>query len=128
MGSGCKGYIVCQNGSLTSEHDCGEGKLFDANLRACNLEQFVTCESSPTEAPVTAPPTSAPVTPTLPPVSPTVAPVTIVCPNEYTGLIPSNDCTEFYQCLNGSLVSEVPIYCQGLLYSTDEVCMCNFVL
>merc|ERR1711982_161212 len=53
--SGCKGYIVCQNGSLTSEHDCGEGKLFDANLSACNLEQFVNCESSPTEAPVTAP-------------------------------------------------------------------------
>jgi len=157
--SGCKGYLVCENGSLIGQHDCDEGRLFDVNLRACNLEQFVTCESNPTDSPVSppteapvtpptnapvtpptsapvtpptnapvTPPTFAPVTPTLPPISPTVAPITVSCPNEYTGLIPSNDCTEFYQCLNGSLVSEVPIYCQGLLYSTDEVCMCNFVL
>jgi len=91
---------------------------------------------SPTTAPVT-PPTTAPInpptTPTLPPVLPTASPTKspvqgVSCPTSYTGLIPANDCTEFYHCADGSLVSGVPIYCaEGLLYKTDEVCMCNFV-
>jgi len=151
--SGCKGYLVCQNGSLTSEHDCGEGKLFDANMRACNLEQFVTCESSPTDSPVSpptdspvspptdspvspptdspvSPPTEAPVSsPTNSPVTPTQSPVQVVeCPSGYTGLIKNNECTAFYHCHYGELISEVPIECSdGLLYNSDELCMCNFV-
>ena len=86
----------------------------------------------PTMAPIVAP-TSAPISPTLPPVSLTSAPTSspvqgVVCPPQYTGLVPANDCTEFYQCVDGALISNIPIYCQeGLLYKTDEVCMCNFV-
>ena len=86
----------------------------------------------PTMAPTVAQ-TSAPISPTSPPVpltsAPTNSPVQgVACPPEYTGLIPANDCTEFYQCVDGSLVSNIPIYCEeGLLYKTDEVCMCNFV-
>jgi len=94
----------------------------------------------PTVSPIAAP-TISPVSPTvsptaaqtLPPVPPTIAPTespvqVATCPAEYTGLIPANGCTVFYHCLNGSLVSEVPIYCpEGLLYTSDEVCMCNFV-
>jgi len=135
--SGCKGYLVCQNGSVTSEHDCGEGKLFDATIRACNLEQSVTCESNPTDSPVS-PPTEAPVSPptnapiklpTIAPITPTQSPVQVVeCPNDYTGLIKDNGCTAFYHCHYGELISEVPIECpEGLLYKSDELCMCNFV-
>ena len=99
----------------------------------------VATTSRPTAVPTlnpvspTAPPTSAPVAPTFPPVTPTSSPTgspvkEIACPPQYTGLIPANGCTEFYDCFEGSLVSNVPIYCpEGLLYKTDQICMCNFV-
>jgi len=145
--SDCKGYYHCLNGSLITDAPtmCQAGLLFNQSIQSCDWDYNVVCDSgpdtpiptaSPTTAPVT-PPTTAPVnppaTPTLPPApitaSPTKSPVQgVSCPTSYTGLIPANDCTEFYHCADGSLVSEVPIYCpEGLLYKTDEVCMCNFV-
>jgi len=137
----CKGYLRCESGSLISEHVCPEGTLFDANMRACNSEQFVDCQSNPTSpmpttSPVVTPtmlPTSIPTAmPTMPQVPPTTAPTespvqVVECPSEYTGLIPANGCTVFYHCYYGELVSEVPIDCpEGLLYNSDGLCMCNF--
>ena len=71
--------------------------------------------SSPTSAPVPPTPTDSPILP-------------VMCSPGDTGLVPKNGCNgEFYHCANGSLVSNIPITCpEGLLYSTDELCMCNF--
>jgi len=145
--SDCKGYYHCLNGSLVTDIPtyCQDGLLFNSVLQVCDWEDNVDCAFNPTP-PIsttspTAAPTISPVSPTvsptaaqtLPPVPPTIAPTespvqVATCPAEYTGLIPANGCTVFYHCLNGSLVSEVPIYCpEGLLYTSDEVCMCNFV-
>merc|ERR1711862_1089844 len=133
--------------SLRDHHPCNGGAFFwvAAHDTSGSWSQIVSdeispysgCSDAPTVSKKPTPPTTAPVnppaTPTLPPApitaSPTKSPVQgVSCPTSYTGLIPANDCTEFYHCADGSLVSEVPIYCpEGLLYKTDEVCMCNFV-
>lgn len=127
---------------------CGDPLPADGNGTP---EQFWNCAevkitsggSSPVAPPVSTPiaaptlspiqPTPAPVLATPAPVIPTSAPVSspvqlVECPNDYTGLIKDNDCTAFYHCHYGELISEVPIECpEGLLYKSDELCMCNFV-
>ena len=146
--SDCKGFYYCQNGSLVSTTPtmCQSGLLFNEKLQVCDWAYNVVCKSNPntpiptvfpTKSPTMRPvlptvlPTVAPVAPTLPPAPPTFSPTKspvqgVTCPPKYTGLIPSNDCTEFYNCLAGVLVSEVPINCPGLLYKTDKICLCNF--
>jgi len=86
----------------------------------------------PTRSPTMSPtpplvPTISPVSPTNPPIDGPVLPV--ICTPGYTGLVPVSGCTgDFYHCNNGSLVSETPIQCaEGLLYSSDQLCMCNFI-
>ena len=146
--SDCKGFYHCQSGSLisTTPTMCQTGLLFNEKLQVCDWPYNVVCKSNPNTPIPTVPPTKlptmrtmlptvrptlAPITPTLPPVpstfSPTKSPVQgATCPPQYTGLIPATDCTEFYDCLDGALVSGVPINCPGLLYKTDKICLCNF--
>merc|ERR1712194_334306 len=140
---------MCQTGLLFNQEvqvcDWASNVVCESNPNTPIPTSFPTEE--PTMAPVatTALPTDAPTlppvspiapltgTPTLPPVPPTSSPTNspvegLICPPQRTGLIPASNCTEFYHCLEGSLVSNVPIYCpEGLLYKTDRICMCNFV-
>jgi len=133
-GQGPPGGSDCYSSLGEQFWNCAEVRIAPSNT-----SPVTPPVTTPTDPPVTIPtkPTMSPIaltgTPTLAPVppnsSPTYSPAEgLTCPPQYTGLIPANDCTEFYHCLEGSLVSYVPIYCpEGLLYKVDRVCMCNFV-
>lgn len=142
-GQGPPGGSDCYSSLGEQFWNCAEVRIAPSNT-----SPVTPPVTTPTDPPVTIPtnppapvptvaPTMSPIaltgTPTLAPVppisSPTYSPAEgLTCPPQYTGLIPANDCTEFYHCLEGSLVSYVPIYCpEGLLYKVDRICMCNFV-
>ena len=134
-----------------SAGDCGSslGEQFwncaEVRIVPSNPTPVAPPVAAPTSSPTMSPPTNIPQVPTMfptPPApvsSPTNAPVpptptdspisSVMCPPARSGLVPKSGCNgEFYHCSDGSLVSNIPISCsEGLLYSTDELCMCNFV-
>ena len=93
-----------------------------------NVPQVPTMFPTP-PAPVSSP-TNVPTMPLPVPTSPTFSPILpVMCPPGYTGLLPKGGCSgDFYHCTNGSLASNALVSCpEGLLFSSDELCMCTFV-
>jgi hypothetical protein len=118
--------------------NCGAGLLFDVLLQGCNWAADVECvpnscvpTAAPTSAPTSTPrPTSGPTDSLAPTIiasqSPTNAPsdeVINCCPDDtVTGFRAYDDCTRFYQCMNG--VAGPMFSCApGLLFDeSSQIC------
>merc|ERR1711862_543486 len=74
----------------------------------------VSCGTCPKASP-----TKTPAQPTAVPTASPVQPGT--CPSGFSGLIATIDCKGYFHCLEGSLITKYPIYCQSdLLFNNDE--------
>lgn len=78
------------------------------------------CTFSPTEQPIESPPTSNSLRPSptpvmIPPTAPN--PQSLKCPSGYTGLLPHDNCSKYFHCQNGDVVSGLTNCSPGTLFS-----------
>ncbi|KAL7528087.1 hypothetical protein ACHAXR_004185, partial [Thalassiosira sp. AJA248-18] len=109
----CKSYYHCTNGKpdvATLEH-CPEGELFDEISHGCQEASTVTC--SETE------------NPTPSPVSASGYRYHPECPAGFSNFKAGPDCTSYYRCNDGVLVSPI-IPCQTGTLFDESLSVCNF--
>lgn len=75
--------------------------------------------------PISAPTSMPSSEPIVPPTVPTTVSAGPCCPTGHTGLRPVSDCTQFYHCVNGTIVG-VPIACGGGTLFDVSIGTCNW--
>jgi len=123
----CTKYFYCQNGQVIGDiMDCAAGLLFDVGYQYCNWANLVTCAAPPVASPPTPQPVASTQAPTNPPKeSPTEPPLSIECPSGFTGLRPSDDCTQYYHCYKGVVMGGLSTCPGGTLFDLERQ-YCNW--
>jgi len=123
--SDLRSYYPCNGGAFfwVTEHDTNGSwsKTVSQQIfpySGCSIPQSPTSSPHPTMSPTTLEPTktSPPSVSTsnVPTRTPSDEPT---CPNQYTGLLATQQCTHYYHCVSGSVVGE-PIACyDGTLFN-----------
>ena len=102
--NGCTQYYACWNGQVQHHQisSCTNGLLFNETSQSCDYAEKIidSCDSTKCGAP-----SPAPVCQGNGP----------CCPPSFTGYLPIDQCTKFYQCINGVLVAAPPGTCPAHL-------------
>jgi len=113
----CTKYYHCVGGVVTGGTlSCSAGTSFDEKLQICNWVAQVTCGPDPCS--------NRPPPPTPSPVAPTATP-TKCCPFGYSGLRSFDNCSSFYHCSGGTVISE-PIPCAAGTLFDARIQNCNW--
>ena len=104
----CRSYFRCTNGApdTSTLTECPEGQLFDEISGLCKDNELVTCSE-------VADPTPSPITP-----------FTAECAAGLSGYVAGPDCSFYYRCQDGVLVSE-PILCSPGTLFDEGFSKCN---
>ena len=112
----CRSTNVCRGGVFKYALDCGDGQLFDVDLGRCikGYRGFVCGGDAEGDEDLPAP-TSQP--------TPTIS-MDRICPEDYTGMIPTPGCSGSYACRRGKFLMG-PIRCPSGTFFDGTTTSCK---